>query len=69
MKHRGSRAERRRVLKTLHESGRVPPTIVVSADAQSLAAERVMQLGAIGFVKKNLKPAELTELLERAGLV
>lgn len=57
------------VLKILHESGRVPPTIVVSADAQSLAAERVKQLGAIAFVKKNLKPAELTEILERAGLV
>jgi CheY-like chemotaxis protein len=57
------------VLKTLHESGRTPPTIVVSADAQSLAAERVMQLGALAFVKKSLKPAELTEILQRAGLL
>lgn len=57
------------VLKTLHDAGRTPPTIVVSADAQSLAAERVMQLGALAFVKKSLKPAELTEILQRAGLL
>jgi len=57
------------VLKALNDSGGVPPTIVVSADAQSLASERVMQLGAIGFVRKTFKPAELTEILRRAGLV
>ena len=57
------------VLKTLQETGRTPPTIVVSADAQSLAAERVMQLGALAFVKKSLKPAELTDVLHRVGLL
>jgi len=57
------------VLKTMKESGRMPPTIVVSADAQSLAAERVMQLGAIAFVKKTFRPVELTEILQGAGLL
>ena len=57
------------VLKALQESGRTPPTIVVSADAQSQAAERVMKLGALAFVKKSLQPAELTEILRRAGLL
>ena len=57
------------VLKELKESGRVPPTIVVSADSQTLAAERVMQLGAVAFVKKSLKPAELSDVLRRAGLL
>jgi CheY-like chemotaxis protein len=47
----------------------VPPTIVVSADAQTLAAERVLQLGAIAFVKKSIMPAELNDVLQRAGLV
>jgi two-component system chemotaxis response regulator CheY len=57
------------VLKMLKESGRVPPTIVVSADAQTLAAERVLQLGAIAFVKKSIMPADLNDVLQRAGLV
>ena len=57
------------VLKALQDSGRTPPTIVVSADAQSLASERVMKLGALAFVKKSLQPAELTEILQRAGVL
>jgi two-component system chemotaxis response regulator CheY len=57
------------VLKELQDTGRTPPTIVVSADIQTLAAERVMKLGAIAFLKKSLQPAELTEALQRAGLL
>jgi two-component system chemotaxis response regulator CheY len=57
------------VLKALQETGRTPPTIVVSADVQTLAAERVKNLGAIAFLKKSLKPAELTDALQRAGLL
>jgi CheY-like chemotaxis protein len=57
------------VLKSLQEEGRTLPTIVVSADVQTLAAERVKKLGAIAFLKKSLKPAELIEVLERAGLL
>jgi two-component system, chemotaxis family, chemotaxis protein CheY len=56
------------VLKSLQDSGRMLPTIVVSADTQALAAERVLKLGAIAFVKKTLKPTEITEVLQRAGL-
>ena len=57
------------VLKTLQDAGRTPPTIVVSADIQTIAAERVKNLGAIAFLKKSIKPAELTEVLQRAGLL
>jgi|SRR4051812_40485320 two-component system chemotaxis response regulator CheY len=58
------------VLKTLQDEGRKPPpTIVISADVQTQAAERVMKLGAIAFLKKSLQPAELTEVLKRAGLL
>ena len=57
------------VLEALQEMGRTPPTIVVSADVQTLAAARVMKLGAIAFLKKSLKPADLIEALQRAGLL
>jgi two-component system chemotaxis response regulator CheY len=57
------------VLTALKASGRLPPTIVVSADAQTLAAERALQLGALAFVKKSLKPAELSDVLRRAGVL
>jgi CheY-like chemotaxis protein len=58
------------VLKELHDTGRTPPpTIVVSADVQTQAAERVLKLGAIAFLKKSLQPAELNEALKRAGLL
>jgi CheY-like chemotaxis protein len=57
------------VLEALQEMGRTPPTIVVSADVQTLAVARVMKLGAIAFLKKSLKPADLTEVLQRAGLL
>jgi two-component system, chemotaxis family, chemotaxis protein CheY len=57
------------VLKILQDSGRTPPTIVVSADVQVLAADRVLQLGALAFLKKSIKPEELTDVLQRAGLL
>jgi two-component system, chemotaxis family, chemotaxis protein CheY len=57
------------VLKELQDSGRKLPTIVVSADIQAMAVERVMKLGAIAFLKKSLQPAELTDALQRAGLL
>jgi FixJ family two-component response regulator len=41
----------------------------VSADVQTLAVARAMKLGAIAFLKKSLKPADLTEALQRAGLL
>src|SRR5579871_1986031 len=50
-----------------HDPGRTPPTIVVSADVQSMAAERVMKLGALAFLKKSVNQAELADVLKRAG--
>jgi two-component system, chemotaxis family, chemotaxis protein CheY len=57
------------VLKILQDAGQTPPTIVVSADVQVLAADRVLQLGALAFLKKSIKPEELTDVLQRAGLL
>jgi CheY-like chemotaxis protein len=57
------------VLKTLQESGRTPPTIVVSADVQPLAQQRVRDLGAMAFVKKSLSQSDLTSVLTGAGLL
>ena len=57
------------VLKTLQESGRTPPTIVVSADIQPLAQQRVRQLGAMAFVKKSLSQTDLASVLQGAGLL
>jgi CheY-like chemotaxis protein len=58
------------VLKELQDTGRtLPPTIVVSADVQTQAAERVLKLGAMAFLKKSVQPSELNEVLQRAGLL
>ena len=57
------------VLKTLQETGRTPPTIVVSADIQPLAQQRVKQLGAMAFVKKSLSQTDLASVLQGAGLL
>jgi two-component system chemotaxis response regulator CheY len=57
------------VLKILQDTGQTPPTIVVSADVQTLAADRVLKLGALAFLGKSLKPEELTAVLQRAGLL
>jgi CheY-like chemotaxis protein len=57
------------VLKALQESGRTPPTIVVSADVQPLAQTRVRELGALAFVKKSLSQTDLTSVLAGAGLL
>ncbi len=57
------------VLKTLKESGRALPTIVVSADIQPLAQQRVRDLGAMAFVKKSLSQSDLASVLQGAGLL
>jgi two-component system chemotaxis response regulator CheY len=57
------------VLKTLQEAGRTPPTIVVSADIQPLAQQRVRALGAMAFVKKSLSQSDLASVLQGAGLL
>jgi two-component system, chemotaxis family, chemotaxis protein CheY len=57
------------VLKSLRETGRMPLTIVVSADVQPLAQARVRSLGAMAFVPKNINGTDLTSVLETAGLL
>jgi two-component system, chemotaxis family, chemotaxis protein CheY len=57
------------VLRSLQEAGQMPPTIVVSADVQAMAVERVLKLGALAFLKKTFKPSELADTLQRAGLL
>jgi CheY-like chemotaxis protein len=57
------------VLKTLQETGRTPPTIVVSADIQPLAQQRVRALGAMAFVKKSLNQTDLASVLQGVGLL
>ena len=57
------------VLEALQKAGRVPPTVVVSADVQPLAAERVKALGALAFLKKWPTREQLEAVLVEAGLL
>lgn len=57
------------VLERLRQAGRLPPTVVVSADVQPLAAVRVKALGALGFVRKWPTRVELVELLAGVGIL
>jgi len=56
------------VLATLSEGRAVPPTIVVSADVQPKATERVLGLGAFAFLKKTPSRGEIETVLARMGL-
>ncbi len=56
------------VLAMLNDAGAVPPTIVVSADVQPKATERVLELGAFAFLKKTPSRAEIEAILEQMGL-
>jgi two-component system chemotaxis response regulator CheY len=51
------------VLARLGAAGRLPRTVVLSADSQPGARERVMQLGAVAFLKKMTTRAEIEPLL------
>jgi CheY-like chemotaxis protein len=57
------------VLESLQKTGRMPMTIVVSADVQPQAQERVRKLGASAFVPKTVNQRDLATVLESAGLV
>jgi two-component system chemotaxis response regulator CheY len=57
------------VLETLKAGGAVPRTVVVSADAQPIARERVINLGAMAFIKKPATRDEIERVLRESGLL
>ncbi|MDW6004379.1 response regulator [Vibrio mangrovi] len=57
------------VLEHLHEIDAKSVVIVISADIQPYAQERVKQLGAASFIQKPLDPAQLKHVLHGVGLL
>lgn len=57
------------VLENLQKEGLNSFVVVVSADIQPIAQDRVRQLGAIAFCKKPVNPAEIQEILKKYGIV
>lgn len=56
------------VLEALQQENLNSFVIVVSADIQPIAQERVHQLGAIAFVKKPVVPEEILSVLKKYGV-
>ncbi len=56
------------VLETLRTENLAPLVIVVSADIQPLARQRVMDMGAIGFVKKPIDAGLIHAMLSQHGM-
>ncbi|OUS06056.1 response regulator [Gammaproteobacteria bacterium 42_54_T18] len=57
------------VLEKVKAEGHKSIIIVISADIQPEARERVMGLGALDFVKKPIDGKKLTEVLNKYGLL
>lgn len=57
------------VLENLQKEGLNSFVVVVSADIQPIAQDRVRQLGAIAFCKKPVNPTEIQEILKKYGIV
>lgn len=58
------------VLETLKQEGRKRPRVIVmSADIQPEARERVRGLGAVGFFPKPASQAAVTKFLEELGVL
>jgi CheY-like chemotaxis protein len=57
------------VLEALRKENLDSFVVVVSADIQPMAQERVKQLGAIGFVKKPVQSDALDALLREYGVI
>ncbi|NOY72522.1 MAG: response regulator [Gammaproteobacteria bacterium] len=57
------------VLETLQKTGLNSFVIVVSADIQPKAQERVMQMGAMAFLKKPVNTEEVTAVLTEYGII
>lgn len=58
-----------RVLETIRDEDLKSVVIVISGDIQPVARERVMQLGAIDFIKKPVNQDKLRQTLETFGLL
>lgn len=57
------------VLETLKREGLNAFVIVISADVQPKAQERAKQLGAMAFLKKPVKPEEISQVLREHGIL
>jgi len=57
------------VLESLKREGQTPFVIVISADVQPKAQERVKELGAAAFLKKPIKTEEIKQVLQDNGLL
>jgi CheY-like chemotaxis protein len=57
------------VLEALQKEGLNSFVIVVSADIQPIAQERVKKLGAMAFVKKPVSPEVIESVLKQYGVV
>lgn len=57
------------VLETLKKEGLNAFVIVISADVQPKAQERVKELGAIAFLKKPVKTEEVKQVLTEYGIL
>jgi two-component system chemotaxis response regulator CheY len=57
------------VLDTVKREGLKAVIIVISADIQPEARDRVMKLGALDFVKKPIDSKKLRDVLEKYGLL
>ncbi|MBU2971056.1 response regulator [Pseudoalteromonas sp. C2R02] len=56
------------VLQAIQEQGLEVLTVVVSGDIQPTAHARVIELGAIDFIKKPCSPEKLDEIIEKHGI-
>jgi CheY-like chemotaxis protein len=56
------------VLENLQKEGLNSFVIVVSADIQPLAQERVKKLGAMAFIKKPVNPEQIESVLRQYGI-
>lgn len=57
------------VLESLKQDGQTPFVIVISADVQPKAQERVKELGAAAFLKKPIQTDEIKQVLRDNGFL
>lgn len=57
------------VLEELKKEGMKSLVIVISADIQEKAQQRVLSLGALAFIKKPVNAAEISKILKNFGII